>query len=179
MVCSSSAQGRGSARHTRRPPHSDLVERLHFAVPAGVHAQSLAAQPACTWDAQSGSNGRQSGTYNRCRSHALPRDLRMAARSNCGVNGRCWFGKSATGRAKCAFHPAIFLLQKRIGAFQSRDFRRRSVSPNDLAPLKKLRRCALSLGRISQYRADSQFPQCRPSCVADLPGASLPTFSGS
>src|ERR1035437_5671219 len=71
----------------------------------------------------------------------------MAARSNCGDNVRCWLGKSATGRAKCAFHSGQYsfsrnaLAPSMVGLWPDA-----GASPNDLARLKSCVQCAKYFG---------------------------------
>src|ERR1039457_6905476 len=74
----------------------------------------------------------------------------MAARSNCGDNVRCWLGKSATGRAKCAFHSGQY-----------------SLSRNALAPFKVATLKGANAFLEGEDWPERNAPFARP--VADFP----------
>src|ERR1019366_8686277 len=99
----------------------------------------------------------------------------MAARSNCGDNVRCWLGKSATGRAKCAFHSGQYSLSRNaLAPFSVATLARRRCFTKRSCAVKKLRFIgSFGWGRVAKNGPVSQFaegsPELRqPVCCALL-----------
>src|ERR1035437_6251187 len=92
----------------------------------------------------------------------------MAARSSCGDNARCWLGKSATGRAKCAFHSGQYSLSKnalassRVATLAKRRcFTKRSCAVRKLRSMRPL-----ACGEYARMEPIPNSLMARPSCVS-------------
>src|SRR5690349_23224955 len=94
----------------------------------------------------------------------------MAARSSCGVSGRCWLGKSATGRANCAFHSGQYSCsRKALASFKVVTFARRRCFTKRSCAVKKLRSIRpLAWGEYARSEEHTSELQSRRDLVCRL-----------